>query len=50
MTSVQYMTALDTAVSSKDREWILTLLKFDEFQTNATPYVKELLEQAKKLI
>ena len=49
-TSVQYMTALDTAVSSKDKEWLLTLLKFDEFQTDATPYVKELLEQAKKLI
>lgn len=49
-TSVQYMAALDSAVSSKDKEWILSLLKLVEFQTNATPYVKELLEQAQKLI
>lgn len=49
-TSVQYMTALDTAVSSKDKEWILELLEADEFQINATSYVKELLEQAKNLI
>lgn len=49
-TSVQYLTALDTAVSNKDKEWTLALLKLVEFQTNTSPYVKELLKQAKKLI
>ncbi len=45
ITTPQYMTALDTAVTAKDREWVVNLLKIEEFDN---PYIRELKEQAKK--
>ena len=49
-TITQYMTALDAAVKGKDKEWIRTLMTYEEFQKNAPGYVQELLNQANKMI
>jgi hypothetical protein len=44
------MTALDAAVKGKDKEWIRTLMTYEEYQTTAMGYVKELLNQAIKML
>ena len=49
-TMAQYVTALDTAVNVKDKEWIRSLLGFEAFQNDIPVYVRELLDQAKKII
>lgn len=49
-TAVQFVTALDAAVNRKDKEWIKELLALEEFQNGAPLYVKELLDQANKMI
>ena len=49
-TMTQFMTALDAALNGKDKEWLKSLLACEEYQVNAPAYVKELLEQAKKMI
>lgn len=47
ITMPQYMTALDTAVAAKDREWMANLLAIEEFDS---PFIRELKGQAKKLL
>ena len=46
----QFMTALDAAVVDKDKEWIKTLMEENVYLANANSYIKELLEQAAKII
>lgn len=47
ITMPQYMTALDTAVAAKDKEWVVNLLALEEFDS---PFIRELKVQAKKLL
>lgn len=49
-TITQYVTALDAAINAKDKEWIMALQGYEEFQESSPAYVKEMLEQAKKII
>lgn len=49
-TMTQFMTALDAALNGKDKDWLKSLLTCEEYQVNAPAYVRELLEQAKKMI
>ena len=46
----QFMTALDAAVTDKDKVWIAELLSENKFLAVNNAYIKELLEQAKKMI
>ena len=49
MTMVQYMTALDTAVTEKDKDWVNSLMHNELFRDLNHPYLKELIEKANKL-
>lgn len=49
ITISQYMTALDAAVMTKDKEWAASLLAKEQFKNVANSYVKELKEQALKM-
>lgn len=46
----QYMTALDTAVSTGDRDWIKDLLGNEVFANEKNPFLNELKEKANKMI
>ena len=48
-TLVQYMTALDAAISDRDKEWARSLLQSNLFSEINSPYLKELREQAEKI-
>ncbi len=51
VTIIQYMTALDAAVSVKDKKWIAELQVFKEhFQSEANPYVRDLENKAKYML
>lgn len=49
LTTIQYMTALDAAISTRDKDWITDILSNEQFK-KSNPYVTELEEKAKKII
>ncbi len=50
LTMVQYMTALDAAVSMRDVEWIRGLIFNEKFASESNPYINELRNLANKMI
>lgn len=50
LTIIQYMVALNAAVSCKDADWITYLLSEVQIQAKSNSYVKELEDKAKKIV
>ncbi len=50
LTIPQYMTALDSAVEQRDRNWIEELINDEKFKNESNPYLNELREQANKMM
>lgn len=50
LTIIQYMVALNAAVSCKDADWITYLLSEVQIQDKSNSYVKELEDKAKKIV
>ena len=50
LTMSQYMTALDTAISLRDVEWIKVLIINVKFTSESNPYLNELRDLANKMI
>lgn len=48
-TIAQYMTALDTAVNLKDKNWAMSLLQMEQFRDSTNPYLNELKKQVEKM-
>lgn len=46
----QYMTALDAAVGSRDKDWIKSLMNNEKFKNETNAFLNELKEKANKMI
>lgn len=50
LTITQYMIALAAAVSTKDKDWVTSLLSNEQFQDEHNSYIRELKEKARKIM
>ena len=50
VTISQYVTALDAAVSLRDKDWLKGLMQNEQFANEKSPYLSELKEKANKMI